>query len=125
MEKIHNLYSHRQGKRRRGYKSSRIIPKERGNHSNLTGKLQKGKTGVARLALWARVPVIPVGIKGTFEILPKGAKIPKLKRASFSFGKPMYFDKYYNKPMTKKLLRSVTDSIMREIANLSGQKYNY
>ena len=92
---------------------------------SLTGKMQKGRTGVARLALWARVPVVPVGIKGTFEILPKGAKIPKLKRASFSFGKPMHFSRYYDKPTTKKLLRSITNSIMEEIANLSGQKYNY
>ena len=92
---------------------------------SLTGKLQEGKTGVARLALWAKVPVVPLGIKGTFEILPKGKKIPRLKKASFSFGKPMYFKKYYSKPITKKLLRSITGQIMGEIAKLSGQKYNF
>ena len=69
---------------------------------SLNGKLQKGKTGVARLALWAKVPVVPIGIKGTFEILPKGKAIPRLKKADFNFGKPIYFNEYYNKPITKK-----------------------
>src|SRR3989338_3475235 len=91
----------------------------------LTGKIQKGKTGVARLALWAKVPVVPLGIRGTFEILPKGKMIPKLGKAAFKFGKPIYFSKYYNKPITKKILRVITNSIMGEIAKLSGQKYNF
>ena len=92
---------------------------------SLNGKIQKGKTGVARLALWARVPVVPVGIIGTYEILPKGGKIPKLKKAALNFGKPIYFNKYYNKKITKKMLRQITDSIMKEIARLSNQKYNF
>ena len=92
---------------------------------SLNGKLQKGKTGVARLALWARVPVVPVGIIGAYEILPKSKKIPKLKKATLNFGKPLYFSKYYNKKITKKMLRQITDDIMKEIARLSNQKYNF
>ena len=92
---------------------------------SLTGKIQKGKTGVARLILWAKVPVVPLGISGTFEILPKGKKIPKLKKATLNFGKPVYFNKYYDKKITKKLLRMLTDNIMNEIAGLSGQKYKF
>src|SRR3989338_8188541 len=91
----------------------------------LTGKIQKGKTGVARLALWAKVPVVPLGIIGTFKILPKGKMIPKLRKAAFKFGKTMYFSKYYNKRVTKNMLRAITNSIMNEIARLSGQKYNF
>ncbi len=91
----------------------------------LTGKIQKGKTGVARLALWAKVPVVPLGIKGTFEILPKGKVIPRLKKATLKFGRPIYFKKYYSKPMTKQLLRQITDEIMKEIAKLAGQKYEF
>ncbi len=89
----------------------------------LTGKLQRGKTGIARLALEARVPVLPVGLIGTFEILPKGKYIPKLKKATMNIGRPLYFEEYYNKKITKKLLRKITNDIMKEIANLSGQKY--
>lgn len=92
---------------------------------SLDGKLQKGKTGVSRLALGAKVPVVPLGIIGAFEILPKGKLIPKMKRAALNFGKPMYFNKYYNKPITKKSLRNMTDVIMKEIARLSNQGYNF
>ena len=92
---------------------------------SLTGKIQQGRTGVARLALGAKVPVVPLGIKGTFEILPKAKKIPKWKKAIFNFGRPMYFNEFYNKPITKKILRQITNNIMKEIARLSGQKYNF
>ena len=93
---------------------------------SLTGKIQRGKTGVARLALWARVPVVPVGIKGTFELMPMGKIIPKFKKSVvFNIGKPLYFDKYYKRKITNKLLRSVTDIVMKEIARLSKQKYNF
>ena len=92
---------------------------------SLTGKLQKAKTGVARLALAAKVPVIPVGLIGTFEILQKGKYIPKLKRAIMNIGKPMYFNKYYNKKTTRKLLREITNKIMKEIAKLCKQEYNF
>jgi len=91
----------------------------------LTGKLQKAKTGVARLALLAKVPVIPIGLTGTFEILPKGKYLPKLKRAAMSIGKPMYFTQYYNKKINKKMLRNITMRIMKEIAKLCSQRYNF
>ena len=92
---------------------------------SLTGKIQRGKTGVARLALWTRVPVIPLGIIGTFEILPKGKKIPKFRRATMNIGKPIYFQKYYYKNISKRMLREITNEIMKEIAKLSNQKYNF
>jgi 1-acyl-sn-glycerol-3-phosphate acyltransferase len=92
---------------------------------SLTGKIQKGKTGVARLALWAKVPVVPVGIMGTFEILPKGKNIPGMKKATLHFGKPLYFNIDHNKKITKSLLRKITGQIMKEIAKLSNQKYNF
>jgi|TARA_Y100000310_G_scaffold80298_1_gene76949 1-acyl-sn-glycerol-3-phosphate acyltransferase len=92
---------------------------------SLTGKLLKAKTGVARLAFAARVPVVPIGLMGTFEILPKGKYIPKLKRSTMNIGKPMYFKKYYNKKITKTLLRKITKEIMKEIARLCNQKYTF
>ena len=106
-------------------KQGKIIAIHPEGTRSLTGKLQKGKTGVARLALAAKVPVVPVGLIGTFELLPKGKYIPKLKRATMNIGKPMYFNKYYNKKITKELLRKVTDNIMKEIARLCEQEYNF
>jgi len=76
-----------------------------------TGKLQKARTGVARLVLKGKAPVLPVGLIGTYEILPKGKVIPKFKKATMNIGKLMYFDKYYHKPITKKLLNEITTKI--------------
>ena len=106
-------------------KKGKIIAIHPEGTRTLTGKLQRGKTGIARLALAAKVRVIPVGLIGTFEILPKGKNIPKLKRAIMNIGKPMGFDKYYNKKITKKLLRKITNEIMKEIARLCNQKYKF
>ena len=92
---------------------------------SLTGKLQRGKTGVARLALIAKIPVIPIGFIGTFEILPKGKYVPRLKRAVMNIGKPIELKEYYSRKISKKLLREATDKIMKEIATLSNQKYKY
>jgi len=89
----------------------------------LTGKIQEGKTGVARLAIAARVPVLPIGIDKSFEILPKGKWIPRFKRATIKIGKLMYFDKYYGKDEDRKVTREVTDNIMKEIAKLAGKRY--
>ncbi len=87
------------------------------------GKIQQGKTGAARLAVAAKVPIIPIGLIGMFDILPKGKLIPKLKRAAINVGSPIYFD--YDENAGDKLLRLMTTKIMKEIAKLSSQKYNY
>ena len=106
-------------------KNGKIIAIHPEGTRSLTGKLQKAKTGVARLAIKARVPVIPVGLIGTFKILPKGKYIPKAKRAIINIGKPMHFPEYYNKKINKRILREVTTRIMKEIAKLAKQKYNF
>lgn len=91
----------------------------------LTGELQKGKTGIARLALAAKVPVLPFGLTNTFKILPKGRLMPTFARADVNIGKLMYFDKYYGKENDKKTIRLVTTKVMKEIARLCGQKYEF
>lgn len=89
------------------------------------GKLKKAKLGVARIALEARVPVLPFGIKGSYKIMPKGAKFPRFKRAEIIIGKPLYFDSFYGKEKDYKTLELVTRKIMKEIAKLTEQEYNY
>lgn len=89
------------------------------------GIIKKAKTGVARVALVSKVPVIPVGIKGSYQVMPKGSIFPRFKRLDVVFGKPMLFDKYYGKEKDYKTLRKVTTLIMKNIAKLTGQKYNY
>jgi 1-acyl-sn-glycerol-3-phosphate acyltransferase len=87
------------------------------------GRLYRGKTGVARMALEARVPVIPVALVGTFELMPYDRKLPKPGRVELRFGKPLRFDRHYETPADRFVLRSVTDEIMYEIMLLSGQEY--
>jgi 1-acyl-sn-glycerol-3-phosphate acyltransferase len=88
------------------------------------GRLYRGKTGVARMALEARVPVIPVGIHGTPEIMPLDAKLPRLRgQPLIHFGRPLFFERYYDRAQDRFVLRSVTDEIMYEIMMLTGQEY--
>ena len=83
-------------------------------------KLKKGKTGVIRLALAAKAPIVPVAIKGTYDLWPINKKFPKIKKTvRISVGKPIYYDKYYKKRITKSLLRRLTDDLMSEISKLT------
>ena len=89
------------------------------------GKLKKGKTGVIRLAFKAHVPILPIGIKGSFDITPTDTSIPRLKRANLNIGKPIYLDKYHKKNITNGLLRKLTDDLMNIISGLTGKPYSY
>ena len=109
----------------RALKQKKIIVIYPEGTRTLTGKIQQARTGVARLALLSKAPVLPIGLIGTFHILPKGKYVPRFKKATMNIGKPMYFDKYYKRPITKRLLRKVTTEIMKEIARLSNQKYQF
>jgi 1-acyl-sn-glycerol-3-phosphate acyltransferase len=88
------------------------------------GRLYRGKTGVARMALEAGVPVIPVGIIGTFEAMPYNRKLPKARTVELRFGTPLTFERYRETPVDRFALRAVTDEIMYEIMMLSGQEYS-
>src|SRR5580658_6517816 len=88
------------------------------------GRLFRGKTGVARLALEARVPVIPTAMVGGFEFQPPGKLAPRLAiRPGVRFGKPLDFSRYYGLEHDRIVLRAVTDEIMYELMKLSGQEY--
>ena len=88
------------------------------------GRLFRGKTGVARLALEARVPVIPCAMIGGFEFQPPGRITPQFKvRPGVRFGKPLDFSRYYGMENDRLVLRAVTDEIIYEIMKLSGQEY--
>lgn len=88
------------------------------------GRLFRGKTGVARLALEARVPVIPCAMIGGFEFQPPGKITPQFKvRPGVRFGRPLDFSRYYGMETDRIVLRAVTDEIIYEIMKLSGQEY--
>lgn len=82
-------------------------------------KLGKGKTGVIRIALASKAPVVPIGITGTYDLWPINKKFPKLKKiVRVNIGKPIYYDQYYRRKITKSLLRRLTDNLMSEIEKL-------
>jgi 1-acyl-sn-glycerol-3-phosphate acyltransferase len=88
------------------------------------GRLYRGKTGIARLALEGQVPVIPVAMVGTFEFMPSGQTRPNFRiRPGVRFGEPLDFSRFYGKASDRRVLREVTDEVMRAIEKLSGQEY--
>lgn len=87
------------------------------------GRLYRGKTGIARMALEAGVPVIPVAMINTDVIQPTGKKIPKLGRVGVKVGRPLDFSRYAGMEDDRFVLRSITDELMYELMVLSGQEY--
>ena len=88
------------------------------------GKLHRGHTGPARLALRTGAPIIPVGILGTREIQPPDAKFPKpFKSAEVRFGRPINAARYANRTDDRLVLRQIIDEVMYEIRALTGQEY--
>ncbi|MGI9018398.1 MAG: lysophospholipid acyltransferase family protein [Euzebya sp.] len=88
------------------------------------GRLYRGKTGPVRLALRTGVPIIPVAMVGVFEIMPPGAKFPRLGgRVGIRIGEPLDFSRYAGEDDNRFVLRSATDELMYELMLLSGQKY--
>jgi len=88
------------------------------------GKLYRGHTGVARMALAAEAPVVPCALRGTREVQPPGKLIPRVKKVFVNIGAPLDFERYEGMENDRFVLRSMTDEIMYEIMMLSGQEYS-
>ncbi|MFF1254539.1 lysophospholipid acyltransferase family protein [Pseudarthrobacter sp. NPDC058329] len=86
-------------------------------------RLYRGKVGVARLALNAGVPVVPVAMIGTDKVQPIGKRLPNIRRIGMIFGEPMDFSRYHDQAEDRLVQRQVTDEIMFELMRLSGQEY--
>jgi 1-acyl-sn-glycerol-3-phosphate acyltransferase len=87
------------------------------------GRLYKGKTGVARLALEAGVPVIPVAMVGTDRVNPIGSKMWRPYQVEIRFGAPLDFARYAGLAGDRFVERSMVDEIMYSLMELSGQEY--
>jgi len=88
------------------------------------GRLYKGHTGVARLALQNRVPVLAVACIGTRETQPIGQAVPRVfMPITIRISRPLDFSKYYDRADDPLVLRQVTDEIMFDLRELSGQEY--
>ncbi|MFI8632280.1 lysophospholipid acyltransferase family protein [Microbacterium sp. NPDC077663] len=87
------------------------------------GKLYRGRTGLARMALTARVPVIPVVMIGTDDVMPIGRSIPRVGRVGMVIGEPLDFSRFYGMESDRFVLRSVTDEIMVALQRMGEQEY--
>lgn len=87
------------------------------------GKLYRGRTGIARMAMEARVPVIPVVMVDTDTMMPIGTKIPRVMRVGVVIGEPLDFSRYTGLENDRYILRSVTDEIMVALQRLGEQEY--
>ena len=87
------------------------------------GRLYRGRTGVAHLALTSGAPVVPVGLSGTEHLQPVGSTLPRLARVTVRFGAPLRFEGRYDGVPTGRARREVTDVVMNEIQKLSGQEF--
>jgi 1-acyl-sn-glycerol-3-phosphate acyltransferase len=85
------------------------------------GRLNRGRTGLARIAAETGVPVVPCATVGAYELCPPGAKVPRPRKVAVRFGEPMTFP---GSPCTASAaeLRSWTDELMARIQELSGQE---
>jgi 1-acyl-sn-glycerol-3-phosphate acyltransferase len=87
------------------------------------GRLYKGKTGLGRLALQTGVPVIPVAMIGTNAVNPPGTTVLRFGRVTVRFGKPMDFSRFEGLAGNRFIERAVTDEVIYELMELSGQEY--
>lgn len=88
------------------------------------GRLYRGHTGPARLALRTGAPIIPIGISGAREVMPPDAKFPALRLPiTIRFGRPIEVDRYQDRANDRLVLRQIIDEVMYEIRELSGQEY--
>lgn len=88
------------------------------------GKLHKGHTGLARLALRTGAPIIPCGLQGTDIVQPPDRSMPRLwDMMRVRFGRPIDVTRYLDRPDDRLVLRQITDEVLYEIRALSGQDY--
>ncbi|MEY4409586.1 MAG: hypothetical protein RLZ99_59 [Actinomycetota bacterium] len=86
-------------------------------------KLYRGRTGIARMVLEAKVPVIPVAMIDTEKVQPIGSKYPKIRRVGVVIGEPLDFSRFAGMEGERAVLRAVTDQIVYNIMQLSNQEY--
>ncbi|MDX6327236.1 MAG: 1-acyl-sn-glycerol-3-phosphate acyltransferase [Nocardioidaceae bacterium] len=86
------------------------------------GRLYRGRTGVAQLALVSGAPIVPVGLLGTELLQPVGTRWPRLARVTVRFGRPITVQGEYDGVAPGRARRELTDRVMRDIQQLTGQE---
>ncbi|WP_093786588.1 lysophospholipid acyltransferase family protein [Actinacidiphila guanduensis] len=87
------------------------------------GRLYRGRTGIARLALMTGAPVVPFAMIGTDKVQPGGRGMPRIAPVTVRFGQPLEFARYEGMDRDRYVLRAVTDEVMSHVMHLGGQEY--
>jgi 1-acyl-sn-glycerol-3-phosphate acyltransferase len=87
------------------------------------GRLYRGRTGIARLALMTGAPVVPFAMIGTDKVQPGGRGMPRIAPVTVRFGEPLEFARYEGMDRDRYVLRAVTDEVMSHVMHLGGQEY--
>jgi 1-acyl-sn-glycerol-3-phosphate acyltransferase len=87
------------------------------------GRLYRGKTGAARLALLTGADLVPAAVIGTDRALPRGKKLPRSARVTVAYGTPIKVERYLGWHDQRAACRALTDELMMRIAEMSGQEY--
>ena len=87
------------------------------------GRLYRGRTGIARMVLESKAPIIPVAMIDTEKVQPIGKRLPRIRRIGIVVGRPLDFSRFDGMEGDRIVLRAVTDEIMYELRKLSGQEY--
>jgi 1-acyl-sn-glycerol-3-phosphate acyltransferase len=87
------------------------------------GRLYRGRTGIARMVLESKAPVVPVAMIDTEKVQPIGKRLPRIRRIGIVVGTPLDFSRFDGMEGDRIVLRAVTDEIMYELRKLSGQEY--
>ncbi|MEU5214175.1 lysophospholipid acyltransferase family protein [Streptomyces sp. NPDC020742] len=87
------------------------------------GRLYRGRTGIARLALMTGAPVVPFAMIGTDKVQPGGKGLPRIAPVTVRFGEALDFARYDGMDRDRYVLRAVTDEVMSDVMELSGQEY--
>lgn len=87
------------------------------------GRLYRGRTGIARLALMTGAPVVPFAMIGTDKVQPGGKGRPRIAPVTIRFGEALDFSRYDGMDRDRYVLRAVTDEVMSDVMELSGQEY--
>jgi len=93
---------------------------------SVSGEIQEGKWGVARIFLKTGIPILPVGIKGAFELMPPHGKLKIKKNVKINIGRPLFFKEEFaeagrldeDSPRYRKIVQKITKKMMAEISNL-------
>ncbi|WP_457098227.1 lysophospholipid acyltransferase family protein [Microbacterium sp. P5_E9] len=88
------------------------------------GRLYRGRTGIARMALEAHVPVVPVVMVDTDTMMPIGRRMPRIARVGVVIGEPLDFSRFEGMAGDRYILRSVTDEIMVALHRIGSQEYD-